>query len=129
MGRIIVAVDVENISQSRQKIKLEALVDTGASHLVLPRAWREKFGNFETEETIKLQIATQRVVSGTVCGPVKIKVEGFRTIHSEILFIDMKADKEGSYKPLLGYIVLEQCGAVIDMQKHCLLPVQYMDLR
>ena len=49
-------------------------------------------------------------------------------IYSEVLFLDMEPDK-GEYEPLAGYIVLEQCGAAVDMIGHRLLPVKYMDMK
>ena len=128
MGRIVTTIDIENVSDSGASMKLDALVDTGASYLTLPYAWKERFGKFSSEETIELQTATQEIVKGTVCGPVKIKVEGFRAIYNEILFLDMKPNN-GEYEPLLGYIALEQCGAAVDMIGHRLLPVKYMDVK
>ncbi len=128
MGRIVTTVDIENVSDSGTSMKLDALVDTGASYLTLPHAWKERFGKFSSEETVELQTATQEIVKGTVCGPVKIKVEGFRAIYNEILFLDMKPNN-GEYEPLLGYIALEQCGAAVDMIGHRLLPVKYMDVK
>ena len=128
MGRIVTTIDIENISESGAKMKLDALVDTGASYLTLPHAWKERFGKFGSEETIELQTATQEIVKGIVCGPVRIKIEGFRAIYNEILFLDMKLNK-GEYEPLLGYIALEQCGAAVDMIGHRLIPVKYMDMK
>ena len=128
MGRIVATIDIENISESGKAIKLDALVDTSASYITLPFAWKERFGKFESEETIELQTATQAVVEGLICGPVKIRIEGFRHIYNEILFIEMEPDNE-AYEPLLGYIALEQCGAAVDMIGHCLLPVKYMDVK
>jgi predicted aspartyl protease len=128
MGRIVVTIDIENITESGMTMKLDALVDTGASYLTLPHAWKERFGKFSSEETIELQNATQKVIKGLVCGPVKIKIEGFRSIYNEVLFIDMEPEN-GEYEPLLGYIALEQCGAAVDMIGHRLLPVKYMDVK
>lgn len=128
MGRIVTTIDIENISESGAAMKLDALVDTGASYLTLPLAWKGRFGTFASEETLELQTATQEVVTGTVCGPVKIKVEGFRAIYNEVLFLEMEPSN-GEYEPLLGYIVLEQCGAAVDMIGHRLLPVKYMDMK
>ena len=128
MGRIVATVDIENISESGATMKLDALVDTGASYLTLPQAWKERLGEFASEEIIELQTATQQVVQGTVCGPVKIKIEGFRAIYNEILFLDMELSN-GEYEPLLGYIAIEQCGAAVDMIGHRLLPVKYMDVK
>ncbi len=128
MGRIVATIDIQNLSASGESMKLDALVDTGASYLTLPLAWKDRLGQFDSEETVELQTATQEVVIGTVCGPVKIKIEGFRGIYNEVLFLEMKPNN-GEYEPLLGYIVLEQCGAAVDMIGHRLLPVKYMDVK
>ena len=128
MGRIVATVDVQNVAGPRISKKLDALVDTGASYLTLPRAWKEQFGSFEAEEDIELQTATQESIKGTVCGPVRVKVEGFRAIYNEVLFIDMEPE-DGEFEPLLGYIALEQCGAAVDLVGHRLLPVRYMDAK
>ena len=128
MGRIVATVDIENFSETGSSMKLDALVDTGASYLTFPSHWKSRFGAFASEETVELQTATQEVVRGTVCGPVKITVEGFRSIYNEVLFIDMQPEN-GAYEPLLGYIALEQCGAAVDMLGHRLVPVKYMDAK
>lgn len=117
MGRIVAAVDIENFSETGSFMKLDALVDTGTSHLTLPSRWKGRFGAFASEETLALPTATQEVVQGTVRGPVKITVEGFRSIYNEVLFIDRKPEN-GEYEPLLGSIALEQCGAAVDMLGH-----------
>ncbi|MCY4388435.1 MAG: hypothetical protein OXC18_15205 [Desulfurellaceae bacterium] len=128
MGRIVATVDIENFSETGSSMKLDALVDTGASYLTLPSHWKSRFGTFASEETVELHTATQEVVQGTVCGPVKITVEGFRSIYNEVLFIDMQPEN-GEYEPLLGYIALEQCGAAVDMLDHRLVPVKYTDAK
>ncbi len=128
MGRIVATVDIQNVTEHGLSLKLDALVDNGASYMTLPLAWKERLGAFDSEEIIELQTATQEVVKGKVCGPVKIKVEGFRSIYNEILFLDMEPEN-GEYEPLLGYIILEQCGAAVDMIGHRLIPVKYMDAK
>lgn len=128
MGRIVTTVDVRNFIEPSKTVKIDALVDTGASYLTLPTAWKDRFGNFGSEDEVTLQTATQETVTGTVCGPARITIEGFRSIFSEVLFVDMRPN-EGEYEPLLGYIALEQCGAAVDMLGHRLVPVKYMDAK
>jgi predicted aspartyl protease len=128
MGRIVTTVNVQNLTSGGKSKKIDVLVDTGASYLTLPLAWKEDFGTFNTEETVDLQTATQEVVQGVVCGPVQIRIEGFRAVYNEVLFLDMNPNG-GEYEPLLGYIVLEQCGVAVDMIGHRLIPVKYMDLK
>ena len=88
MGRMVTSVIVENVPATRA-VRIDALVDTGAGCLTLPMAWKERFGAFALEEEVALQTATQQVVSGTVCGPALVRIEGFRSIHSEVLFVEM----------------------------------------
>ena len=128
MGRIVTSVEIQNVLEPSFAKKLNILVDTGASHLTLPQAWKEQLGPFQGEQEVKTETATQAVAPGLVCGPVKIQVEGFRPVYGEVLFIDM-TPKNGEYEPLLGYIPLEQSGVVVDLVGHRLLPVQYLDLK
>ena len=128
MGRITSSVRIENVADSSKSIRCDALVDTGASHMVLPSAWKDRLGDLELIETIQLQTATQDSVSGEIWGPVRIQVEGFRHIYNEVLFVDMNPD-DGIYEPLIGYIVLEQCQAAVDMLGHRLMHAKRMDLK
>ena len=128
MGRIVSSVRIENLSDATQSLRCDALVDTGASYMVLPSAWRDRLGDLEEVETIELQTATQETAKGSICGPVRIQVEGFRPIFNEVCFVDMK-DDNGKYEPLIGYIVLEQCQAAVDMLGHRLVHVKRMDLK
>jgi len=128
MGRIVVTVRIDNIADVSKSIRCDALVDTGASYMVLPNAWKERLGSLDTVGTIDLETATQDVVQGEICGPVKIQLEGFRPIYNEVLFVEMKPE-DGIYEPLLGYIVLEQSQAAVDMLGHRLIHVKRMDLK
>ena len=128
MGRIVTNVEVRNLAATGYTKRLDALVDTGASHLTLPTAWKDQLGAFDGEEQVEMRVATQDVGHASVCGPAVIKIEGFRAVYSEVLFVDMKP-VDGEYEPLLGYIPLEQCGAAVDLLGHRLLPVGYLDLK
>ena len=63
-----------------------------------------------------------------VCGPVRIQIEGFRAILNEVAFVEMKPDR-GEYEPLIGYIVLEQSLAGVDMISHRLVHLKHFDLK
>ena len=128
MGRIVATVRIANLQDEDKKITCDALVDTGASYMVLPSDWRERLGDLEEIATIDLETATQETVQGKICGPVRIQIEGFRPIYNEVLFIEMSPDN-GEYEPLLGYIILEQSQAAVDMLGHRLVPVKRMDLK
>ena len=128
MGRIVASVKVDNIADPAMSMRFDALVDTGAAFLVLPSAWKSRLGELDVIQTLDLETATQELVQGEICGPVRIQIEGFRPIYNEVLFLDMNPE-DGIYEPLIGYIVLEQSQAAVDMLGHRLVPVKHMDLK
>lgn len=128
MGRIIASVKIENLADPEARIRCDALVDTGASYMVLPSAWRERLGDLEEMATVTVETATQATVEGTICGPVRIQIEGFRPIYNEVMFVDMEP-ADGDYEPLIGYVILEQSQAAVDMLGHRLIQVRRMDLK
>lgn len=128
MGRIITSVTIDNLLDPSKSMRCDALVDTGAAYLTLPTAWRERLGDLQTIPTVELETATQAVVQGEVCGPVKIQIEGFSPVFSEVLFVDMEPE-DGVYEPLVGYIILEQSQIAVDMLGHRLIHVKRVDLK
>lgn len=128
MGRIATSVKIENPLDREKKIRCDALVDTGASHMILPSAWRERLGDLQLAREVKLSLATQASVEGAVCGPVRIQIEGFEPVFSEVVFVDMEPE-DGDFEPLIGYIVLEQSQAAVDMLGHRLIHVKRLDLK
>jgi predicted aspartyl protease len=128
MGRIVAQVHITNALDPSYEIHCDALVDTGAAPLVLPKAWRDRLGQLGTSRIKEFETADQRIVSGEVVGPVQIRVEGFQPIYNEVVFLDMEPI-EGGYEPLLGYLILEQAQVVVDMVGHRLVPVKYIDLK
>ncbi|MEK6323371.1 MAG: aspartyl protease family protein [Acidobacteriota bacterium] len=128
VGRIVASVKINSVSNGSMGIRCDALVDTGSAFLVLPSAWRDRLGKLETGGKVKVETANQETVEGEICGPVRIEVEGFRPIYSEVLFLDTKPI-DGTYEPLLGYIVLEQCQAAVDMLGYRLIPGKAIDAK
>lgn len=128
MGRISVHVSIRNLLEPDRALKCDALVDTGYAHMVLPRTWKDRLGNLPTMRHIECETATQQVVDAEVCGPVEIRLEGFKPIAGEVLFLDMEP-QDGVYEPLVGYIVLEQAQAAVDMLGHRLIHVKKSDLK
>ena len=127
MGQIITSVRIDNATQLEQSILCNALVDTGASHMVLPSAWKDLLGPLDLIQTLEVETATQETVRGDVCGPVRIQIEGFRPVYNEVLFVDMKP-ADGIYEPLVGYLVLEQSQAAVDMLGHRLIHAKRLGL-
>jgi hypothetical protein len=128
MGRIIASVTIANVSDPQRNVRIDALVDTGVSHMTLPSAWRNRFGELEEIRVVPLETATQATAEGSVCGPVRLQIEGFRPIFTEVVFIEMQPEN-GNYEPLIGYIPLEQSQAAVDMLGHRLVHVKRLDLK
>jgi len=128
MGRIVANVRISNLLEPRKKIQCDALVDSGAAYMVLPKAWQKRLGKLKVIREIDCETATQELVKAPVCGPVEIQVEGFAPVYGEVIFLDMHP-KDGTYEPLLGYIVLEQCQAAVDMLGLRLVHAKKTDLK
>lgn len=128
MGRIVVPVHIRNPLEAGKELLCDALVDTGASGLVLPAEWRDRLAPFAKSRQVKLETADQRVIDGEICGPIEVQIEGFDAVFNEVIFVPSKPE-DGGYEPLLGYILLEQSGAAVDMVGHRLVPVKTFDLK
>jgi len=128
MGRIVSNVRITNLLEEGMVITCDAFVDTAAAYMVLPKAWKERLGKIRTLREIDCEIATQETVKGEVCGPVEIQIEGFELVCSEVLFLNMKP-QDGIYEPLIGYIILEQSQAAVDMLGHRLVHLKKTDLK
>ena len=128
MGRLVTSVKIENVSDANKVIRCDALVDTGASFMILPVAWKDRLGKLEQIRTVHAEMATQQVIEGKICGPVKIQMERFDPIFSEVMFVEMQPE-DGIYEPLLGYLILEQSQAAVDMVGHRLMHVKHIDLK
>jgi predicted aspartyl protease len=128
MGRIVTSVTITNVKNSEYTMRCDALVDTGASSLVLPKAWQERLGPLELIQRVEFETATQTTVMGEICGPVRIQLEGFRPLYNEVVFVEMSPE-DGIYEPLVGYIILEQSQAAVDMVGPRLLHVKNMDIK
>lgn len=128
MGRIVTNVVIKNLIDTKCNITFDALVDTGAAYMVLPLAWKERLGKLNKVRDIDCETAAQELIKGEVCGPVEIKLEGFAPIYGEVLFLSMEPS-DGLYEPLVGYIVLEQSQAAVDMLGHRLVHVKKVDLK
>jgi hypothetical protein len=127
--RIIVQVKITNLFDEDKFIKCAMFVDTGAGALILPKAWKERLGEFKRTESVELLLANHEVVKGEACWPVEIKIEGFRPVSNEVIFVDMGSEDGEDYEPLLGYVILEQAQAAVDMLGHRLVPVKYIDMK
>ena len=129
MGRIIAQTKITNLFDEDKFIQCGMFVDTGAGALILPSAWKERLGEFRRSEAVELLLANRDVVRGEACWPVEIRIEGFRPVSNEVIFVDMEQGENDEYEPLLGYVILAQAQAAVDMLGHRLVPVRYIDMK
>ena len=122
------SVVISNMLDSDRKIHCDALVDTGASLMVLPAAWRDRLGELPEIRQLDLETATQDTVRASVCAPVRLQIEAFPPIVTEVAFVEMNPEN-GEYEPLIGYIPLEQSQAAVDMLGNRLVYVKRLDLK
>jgi hypothetical protein len=127
MNRIVASVKIVNALDASQSLTCNAFVDINARFMVLPAAWKHRLGNLETTRNIELETATQGTIKGEACGPVRIEIEDFRAICSEVCFVEKPENEE--WEPLIGSIVLAQSQAGIDMLGRRLIPIKHMDLK
>src|SRR2546430_12175417 len=88
-SEIITPITVEGILQPGSELRCDALVDTGAHCLTLPLAWRSRFGSMSVSHMVEVEVADGRIVSGELCGPLKIQIADFPPVVGEAVFIEM----------------------------------------
>ena len=128
MGRIVASVQIDNASDVTKGLRCDALVDTGASLMVLPSVWRDRLGELKPGTEIEVETATQEIVRAEVCGPVRIQIEGFRPIFSEVCFAERNGG-DGDCESLIGHLVLAQSQVGVDVLRHRLFLIKHMDLK
>lgn len=98
MGKVLASVTVTNFTDSSKSVNFIGLVDTGSTYLTLPSAWKDKLGELEKVEEVQLEMASGEIRTGEIYGAVQIKIDNFRQIISEVLFIDIEADEDGNFE-------------------------------
>lgn len=58
---------------------------------------------------------------------MEIRIHGFRPVWNEAIFLEAEDGEEP--EPLLGYVILEQAQAAVDMLGHRLVPDPYIDMK
>lgn len=126
MGEIKVKIDLENFGDRylflKKKIKekeirnyqMEAVVDTGAVMLALPRDVVEKLG-LEILRTVVVTYADERRDERPIAGTVTIKI-GDRFMNTDCIVGPPLSEA------LIGQVILEELDLIPDAQKQTLTP-------
>ena len=113
MGTFTVALQIHGPGEQRT-VEVQALVDTGATHTLLPRDILIELGIIP-EELVPFQLADERTVEYEV-GEARLRLDG-RERTTLVVF-----GPEGA-APLLGATTLELFNLAVDPMRRILVPV------
>jgi len=114
MGKVTEKVRVVNLLDRTKSAEIEAVVDTGATMLVLPEDVVVQLG-LERVEEVKVRYANNHVETKQIYGIVTLEMKG-RTGNFDVL-----AEAEGS-QPLIGQMVLERLDMVVEPSTRRVIP-------
>ena len=114
MGKVIEKIKVINVFEPEREIELEAVVDTGATMLVLPQNVIDKL-NLRKMREVKVRYANNRTEIKSIYGVVTVEMCG-RAGEFNVL-----AEPEGA-QPLVGQIILEQLDLIVDPSTRKVIP-------
>ena len=52
---------------------------------------------------------------------MRIQIDGFRRVTGEAIFTEMQPRRDGTYEPLVGFMILEACNVIVDPVDRCLV--------
>ena len=114
MGKIVEKVKLTNLFDESKSVELEAVVDTGATMLVLPQDVVDRLDLRKIRDA-RVRYANNRTELKEIYGVVTIEILG-RTGNFDVL-----AEEAGS-QPLIGQVVLEVLDLVVDPKARKLIP-------
>jgi len=114
MGKVTEKVKITNLLEQTKSIEVEAVIDTGATMVVLPQNVVSELGLRKIRDA-KVKYANNKTESKSIYGVVTIEIKG-RTGN-----FDVVAEAEGS-QPLIGQVVLEVLDLVVDPRTRTLIP-------
>ncbi|MGQ9625407.1 MAG: retroviral-like aspartic protease family protein [Anaerolineae bacterium] len=114
MGKVIERVKLTSLFGSAKSVEVEAVIDTGATMLVLPKNLIQQLGLRKIDEVTVKYANNQRQQKSVYAGllvEIKGRVGNFSAL----------AEEEGT-EPLIGQIVLEQLDLIIDPATRKVIP-------
>jgi predicted aspartyl protease len=114
MGKVIEKVKLTNLFEPTKLVEIEAVIDTGATMLVLPQPVVDELGLKRIGDR-RVRYANNQVQVRPVYRGVILELKGRDDIFSVL------AEVEGS-DPLVGQIVLEALDLVVDMSAKMVIP-------
>ena len=106
MGKVVEKVKLTSLFEPEKSVEVKAVIDTGATMLVLPRDIVEKLGLRKMRE-VKVRYANNKVETKPIYGVVNIELKG-RSANLDVL-----VEEKGS-QPLIGQVLLELLDLIVD---------------
>jgi len=114
MGKVVEKIKIVNVFEPEKKVEVEAVIDTGATMLVLPQDIINKL-NLRKMREVKVRYANTKVEKKSIYGVVTVEICG-RAGEFNVL-----AEPEGA-QPLVGQIILEQLDLIVDPSTRKVIP-------
>lgn len=114
MGKVIEKVKITNLLEPTKWIEVDAVIDTGATMVVLPQNIVDQLGLKKVRE-VKVKYANNTTEAKSIYGVITLEIKG-RTGNFDVL-----AEAEGS-QPLIGQVALEVLDLVVDPRTKTLIP-------
>lgn len=114
MGKVIERVKLTNLFDPTKTVEIDAVIDTGATMLVLPQNAIEELDLRKMREA-KVRYANNKTEVKAIYGVVTVDIKE-RAGEFNVL-----AEPEGS-QPLVGQIILEQLDLVVDPSTRTVIP-------
>lgn len=114
MGKVIENLRITNLLDPEKSVEVEAVIDTGATMLVLPQNLINELGLKKMRE-VNVKYANNKTEVKSIYGVVTVEIKGRAGEFNAL------EEAEGS-QPLVGQIVLEQLDLVVDSSSRTVIP-------
>jgi predicted aspartyl protease len=114
MGKVIEKVKLSSLFDPAKSVEVDAIIDTGATMLVLPQNLIDELDLRKIDEVTVRYANNQRQQKSVYAGllvEIKRRVGSFSAL----------AEEEG-IEPLIGQIVLEQLDLIVDLTSRTVMP-------
>ena len=114
MGKVIEKIKCTSLFESSKSIEVEAVIDTGATLLVLPQNLVDQLGLRKIREA-KVRYGNNKIELKWVYGAVILELKGRVGIFEVLAEVP-------TAQPLIGQLVLEALDLVVDPRARTLIP-------
>ena len=114
MGKVIEKVRLTNAFEPARSVDVDALVDTGATMVVLPQDVVDELGLRKVRETTA-RYGNGETEARSVYGVATVEIRG------RVGNFDVLAERKGT-RPLIGQSVLEQLDFLVDAKNGSVVP-------